>query len=87
MSTILSQGTEPIISTKSPPSLEFDSKSSRSSQLSPAAGILQSVSSPQTTARLEEEGLILDNDEAIETRRDNNESVRQAELEGGRKRF
>ena len=48
--------------------------------------ILQSVSSPQTTARLEE-GLILDNDEAIETRRDNNESVRQAELEGGRKRF
>ena len=79
MSTILSRGTEPIISTESP-SLEFNSKSSRNSQLSPAAEILQSVSSPQTTARLEA-GLILDNDEVVETRRDNNESVRAKPLE------
>ena len=77
MSTILSRGTEPIISTESP-----NSRNSKSSD----AEILLSVSSwgplsgGETTARLEEGSL--DNDETvIETRRDNNESVRAKPLE------
>ena len=82
MSTILSRGTEPIISTESP-SLEFNSNSRNSK--SSDAEILLNVSSwgplsgGETTARLEE--AILDNDEVIETRRDNNESVRAKPLE------